>query len=75
MTIESPARWLDTLETAITQALAAVTTDNAVAWFRYCGHRMPNYETAFVLMAQLSILHIESLSTSFLKIAENGTSN
>ena len=34
------ARWLDTLEAAITQALAAVTTDNAVAWFRYCGYRV-----------------------------------
>ncbi|HEY1528845.1 MAG TPA: transposase [Candidatus Angelobacter sp.] len=27
------ARWLDTLEAAITQTLTAVTTDNAVAWF------------------------------------------
>ena len=27
-------------EGAITQALAAVTTDNAVAWFRHCGYRV-----------------------------------
>jgi transposase len=40
------ARWLDTLEAAITQALAAVTTDNAVAWFRYAATGYTNYETA-----------------------------
>jgi transposase len=32
------ARLLDALEIAINQALAAVTTNNAVAWFRHCGY-------------------------------------
>lgn len=32
------ARLLEALEAALTQALAAVTADNAVAWFRHCGY-------------------------------------
>lgn len=32
------ARLLDALEVAITQALAAVTTENALSWFRHCGY-------------------------------------
>jgi len=31
---------------AITQALAAVTADNAVAWSRHCGWGYTSYETA-----------------------------
>jgi transposase len=31
-------RLLDALEAAITHALTAVTSDNAVAWFRHCGY-------------------------------------
>lgn len=32
------ARWLETLEVAIAEAIAAVTTQNAAAWFRHCGY-------------------------------------
>lgn len=32
------ARTLDTLETAITESLAAITADNACAWFAHCGY-------------------------------------
>jgi transposase len=32
------ARLLEALEVVIAQALAAVTADNAVAWFRHCGY-------------------------------------
>jgi len=32
------ARLLETLEAAIAPALAAVTADNAAAWFRHCGY-------------------------------------
>ena len=32
------ARLLDAFEAAIAQALAAVTADNAAAWFRHCGY-------------------------------------
>jgi transposase len=32
------ARLLEALEAAIAPALAAVTADNAVAWFRHCGY-------------------------------------
>ena len=32
------ARTLETLESAITGALAAVTTNNAAAWFTHCGY-------------------------------------
>jgi len=32
------ARTAEALEQAIAQALQAITTDNAVAWFRHCGY-------------------------------------
>jgi transposase len=32
------ARTLETLEQAITQALASITPDNALAWFQHCGY-------------------------------------
>lgn len=34
------ARTLQLLETAVTQALAAITADNISAWFRHCGYRI-----------------------------------
>jgi transposase len=33
------ARTLPLLEDAVTLTLAAITPDNAVAWFRHCGYR------------------------------------
>lgn len=32
------ARMLDVLEEAAAQAIAAITADNAIAWFTYCGY-------------------------------------
>src|ERR1019366_875786 len=32
------ARTVEALESAITQALAAVTAENALAWFSHCGY-------------------------------------
>jgi transposase len=32
------ARTLETLDQAITQALASITPDNALAWFHHCGY-------------------------------------
>ena len=34
------ARTLPLLEDAVTAALAAITPDNAVGWFRHCGYRI-----------------------------------
>jgi transposase len=34
------ARTLPLLDDAVTAALAAITPDNAVAWFRHCGYRI-----------------------------------
>lgn len=34
------ARTLPLLDDAVTAALAVITPDNAVAWFRYCGYRI-----------------------------------
>ncbi len=34
------ARTLPRLEDAVTAALAAITPDNAVGWFRHCGYRI-----------------------------------
>ena len=34
------ARTLPLLEEAVTAALAAITPDNALGWFRHCGHRI-----------------------------------
>jgi len=34
------ARTLPVLEDAVTAALAAITPDNAVGWFRHCGYRI-----------------------------------
>lgn len=32
------ARTAETLETAVAEALAAITTENAIAWFSHCGY-------------------------------------
>ena len=32
------ARTLDALETAVAQALKAIASDNALAWFSHCGY-------------------------------------
>ena len=32
------ARWLDALDQAVSAALAAITRENVVAWFRHCGY-------------------------------------
>ena len=32
------ARTVEALESAITEALAAVTAENAIAWFSHCGY-------------------------------------
>ena len=32
------ARTAEALESAIAEALAAITADNALAWFSYCGY-------------------------------------
>ncbi len=32
------SRSLESLEAAITEALAAISSDNAIAWFRHCGY-------------------------------------
>ena len=36
------ARTAETLDQAITEALKTITTDNAAAWFRYCGYALQN---------------------------------
>ena len=32
------ARLLENLESAVAEAIAAITPDNALAWFRHCGY-------------------------------------
>jgi transposase len=34
------ARTVEVLEQAAAEAIAAITTDNAIAWFRHCGYRV-----------------------------------
>lgn len=34
------ARTVDALEAAVAEALAAITTENAIAWFSHCGYRL-----------------------------------
>jgi transposase len=36
----SKARILDTLDLAITAAMAAITAQDSAAWFQYCGYRI-----------------------------------